>query len=245
MYCETDSKYEYIWLSEDDPVPTTCPTNTSHTITSNSARIVEIRDPNIVNIGQETTKTGGHYRLDSVQFTAVKNTTTTHTFSYPIDITVISAEWQTASENTGDIVSWKISKDTTIGVITSDVNVGDTTINVSSTVIDNIKVGFLVNLFDGVTENELGIVISIDTDNETITVQTATTDSFLLSTPTYVRITIPFLLDVELGHPTRMMIGESKIMGSFVPANTVVTCEYTNMSTTDDKRITTIVEFLY
>jgi len=32
VYCSTDSKHEYTWVDEADGEPTTCPTNTSHTI---------------------------------------------------------------------------------------------------------------------------------------------------------------------------------------------------------------------
>lgn len=245
IYCETDAIYEYIWVSDDDPNPTTCPTNTSHTITSSLTRIVETREPSVVTISQESTKTGSHYEWVSIQFDAIANTTTTYTFSYPYAINILSAMVQTGVENKGDTLSWYMTKDSVIGTITSDVAAEDTVINVSSTVTDTIHVGFMVNLYDGVNTDICGRVVLTDADAGTITVSIASTQIFLAVTPTYVRMTVPFLDKVEMGHPSRWQIGDSKINSSYVPADTIATCEYTNNHETQDKRATMYMEILY
>lgn len=246
IYCETDSRFEFVWLPESASVPTTCPTDTAHMITSALTRIIETRDPTCVNVKQQgSIGVGNHFLWDSIAFTAVANTTTTHTFSYPIPVTVLSAEWQTAAENTGDIVSWTILKDTVVGALTADIGVGETTLSVSSTVIENINIGYDISITDGTNTDILDLCTSIDAENNTITVETATQHAFLAATPTVVRFGVPFLKNVEIGHPMRMQIGESKIEGSDVPANTLITCEYTNNSPTDDKRICCYIEMLY
>ena len=33
VYCDTDSKYEYIWLEDTEAAPTKCPEDTAHTVT--------------------------------------------------------------------------------------------------------------------------------------------------------------------------------------------------------------------
>jgi hypothetical protein len=247
IWCNTTSSWEYTWKLDIDGPPVYCPTNASHTIDTSLSKITSVLDTvgTPIQIVQEVRQTGGNFRWDSIAFTAIANTTTTHTFSYPIPITVMSAEWQTAAENTGDIVSWTISKNTIIGAITTNVTIGDTVIYVSATVTANIKVGFLVNLYNGVDTDKLGIVKSINTITGTITTETAATINFLASSPTYVRMGVPFLLEVELGHPMQMQIGQAKVMGSYVPANTVVTCEYENKSVSGDKRICAHIELLY
>jgi hypothetical protein len=245
IYCTTDSKFEYIWVESTASEPTTCPTNTAHTIDAGQTRIVEQNDPDIVSIKQETTNTGQHYRWDSIAFDALANQTTTYTFSYPYPISVLDALMITDTENKGDIITWRIAPDTTIGALTADVAVNDTIINVSSTVTDNIALGFHCNLFDGVNTDELGAVIGVDSVAGTITVETAATQIFLASSPTYVRMNIYFLKDVEMGHPGRLNIGDSKIESSYVPANTVVECQYTNNHETLDKRYVAYLEILF
>lgn len=42
VYCQTDSKWEHWLLSDTEAAPTTCPTNTGHTIDSSSVSVVEI-----------------------------------------------------------------------------------------------------------------------------------------------------------------------------------------------------------
>ena len=244
IYCETDAKYEYIWKNDTDPYPTTCPTDTGHTITSSLTRIIDSIEPNSISIKQESTATGNHFRWTSIAFTALASQTTTYTFSFPMSVTVLSATWQTAAENTGDVITWAISKDTVVGAITANVDIDDTVINVSSTVTDNCEIGFYINLFDGVNTSELTELLAIDKDAGTITVNTASDIAYSAATPTYVRFSVPFMKDVELGHPCRMSIGESKITGSYVPAGVVVSCEYTN-NTGVDKRICSYLEILY
>lgn len=245
VYCATDSKYEYIWLDETNSAPTTCPTNTAHTITTSLTKIYEIRSPASVEITQKAGAIGDNFKWDTVAFTATANTTTTHSFSYPFDINMLEATILSSSENTGDNMSWVVSENTTIGAITANVSVSDNVINVSSTVIDYIQVGFKANLFDGSNTEDLGYVISIDSENSTITTENASTQAFSAATPTYVRMSIYFVDNIEFGHAGRHEIGGSKIKSTFVPANTVVKCYYVNNSASDDKRIVADIELMY
>lgn len=245
VYCEDDSKYEYVWLDENQAQPTTCPTNTGHTITSALTSVVETRDPNHVNIIQEDIVTGQNYTWDTQAFDALPNQITEYSFSYPMNISVIEARFVSATENEGDVWSWVIAPNTTIGALTANVSVSDTVINVSSTVTDNIKVGFFCNLFDGVNTEELGRVLAIDSEAGTITVETASTQAFSAASPTYVQMSIYFLKDVEIGHPWATVYGEGKIKSSYVPANTTVKVMYDNKHATDTKRIVCEMELLY
>ena len=42
VLCVTDSKYEFIWLEDGDPVPSVCPVNTNHTIDSDRINIIQV-----------------------------------------------------------------------------------------------------------------------------------------------------------------------------------------------------------
>jgi hypothetical protein len=244
LYCSTESTYVYVWLDENQTTPTTCPNNNAHTI-SGDAIIVEKRDPTVVSISQETTATGEHYCWSTKSFTALANQMTAYSFSYPIPISVLNAKFISEEENRGDMWTWAIAKNTVIGAITNTVNIGDTVINVSSTVLTYVAVGFYVNLFNGTTTNELGLVLSKNTTNSTITVQTATTHAFSPATPTYVRMSIMFMKDALIGSPWCYEYGEAKIKTSYVPAGTNVTVEYTNNSASEDKLIVVHIEYMY
>lgn len=50
VWCSTDSKYEYVW---GETAPTTCPTNTGHTIDGAQTVIVEKAGNEIVEVTQE------------------------------------------------------------------------------------------------------------------------------------------------------------------------------------------------
>jgi len=245
VWCVTENAFVYIWLDEDQDAPTTCPTNTGHTITTALTKIIEIRDPEVFSIKQETTPTGENYFFSSQSFIALANQTTSYSFSYPFPVSVLSAQYVSAEENRGDTWTWTVSPNTTVGALTSDVSATDTVINVSSTVTDNIKIGFGVNIFDGVNTDDLGRVLAVDSDAGTITVETAATQSFAAATPTYVRMNIYFCKDMSFGHPWALTFGDNKIQSSYVPANTVVQVDYVNNDPTKDKEIVTSLELMF
>jgi hypothetical protein len=60
VFCETDNKWEYVILEDGSPAPTTCPTNTAHTITISTLSIVETidTDSKLVDLNVPKTTTG-------------------------------------------------------------------------------------------------------------------------------------------------------------------------------------------
>lgn len=244
VYCSTENAFKYWWLDETQTVPTTCPDDSGHTVDTSRTLVVDTRESNVVNIAQENVKTGENYRYHTIQFDALGNQTTQYTFSFPFNVSVMDAMIQVAEENTGDRMSWRIMPDTIIGALTQNANVDDNTFHVSPTVTSNLKVGFKMNLTNGVETRELGFVTAIDAENGTVTTENSLNYSFLASAPTYVVMNIYFLDSIEFGHPGRLLIGDSKIKSSYLPANTTVLCEYEN-KTANTKRIVCNVEIMY
>lgn len=119
-----------------------------------------------------------------------------------------------------------IAPNTIIGTLTGNIPAGAISgIPVSQTVIDNTAIGFCLEFVDGgsTATNNVGrviAVIAIDTDNNEITIETATTQGFTAASPTYVRQTVEMI--------PNYVIGDAKIGGSYLPANTTVRVEYTN-----------------
>jgi hypothetical protein len=55
VWCDTDSKYEYVWA---ETAPTACPTDTGHTIDTSKTSIVESRGDDFVDISNVHDETG-------------------------------------------------------------------------------------------------------------------------------------------------------------------------------------------
>ncbi len=283
IYCITDSKYEYIWAETE---PTTCPTNTAHTIDSNSITIVETREPEEIKIKEEITPTGAHFAATTIKINAIQNTITSSTISFPFPISALSIEFVTTTDHYEDIINMVTGKDTIIGNIVANVSPAtawtsqnytegqtvtynskvytcilntvsnevptDTTywqhglrVPVSQSVIDNTSIGYFIKLDDLTNNDDTERIIKIDTTNNYIYVEINPTNSYLAATPTYIRQSVYTIRNYDIGPAWEHEIGASKIGGSYIPANVLVTIEYDNKSVTTDKVLIGRVEYLY
>lgn len=240
VYCETESIYVYKW---DTITPTTCPNNNTHTINNTSISILSSIQKNKVIVSEEDTPTGEHYKSVSYKISAPVGVSN-HDYTFPYPVSALAISFNTISDNIDDELEVIVGPDITVGSITADVNASDTVITVSSSVIDYIELGFYVQIDDGTNIDDLGVVTSIDKNNLTITVETAATQSFAASTPTYVKMSVKVIDNFIFGPSGRYVLGDSKIGGSYVPTNTVVRVKYINNggSTTD---FYPVIEYLY
>lgn len=76
IYCETDAKFEYVWLDETASVPTTCPVNAGHTVTQNSTSISEVVGPDIQTLKPFADANGFRARFKGVSGTMAAGTST-------------------------------------------------------------------------------------------------------------------------------------------------------------------------
>ena len=97
-------------------------------------------------------------------------------------------------------------------------------------VIASDQSNFSIKITDGTNTNDLGIVLGKNVVAKTITVKTTTTNTFLASSPTYIKKTHYFIKTYEIGPPWEYIIGDSKIGASYIPANTIVRLKYINNS---------------
>ncbi|GAH07313.1 unnamed protein product, partial [marine sediment metagenome] len=122
---------------------------------------------------------------------------TEHDVSWPMDILMWRTLLTPLSDMIGDQISVLAAPETTVGIVTSLVSIGDTVINVNSTVTDNTIRGFLITLDDGVNKDVLGRCTNVDGGAGTITVTTPTTYSFAAMT-TPVKISVYLLKDIDI-----------------------------------------------
>ncbi|MBA42966.1 MAG: hypothetical protein CMF62_03020 [Magnetococcales bacterium] len=247
IYCETDSKWEFVWREENQSQPTTCPVDTNHNINSSSVAIVDERSELKVQIQEEKITTGGHFRLEDYTFTCLGNQTTFFEFSIPTPSSVLSYKLVVQPNMGGDEFGGIVGPDTIIGAIGSPVGTSDTTFTVTNTVIENAFLGASCNLFDGTNTDEVGFIIGIDSENSTITVQNTPSNTYSPLTPTYVRIGVKMANDIKLPYLPNggyMEVGQSKIGASHLPANTITRVRYKN-NTSETKECHVLYEYLY
>lgn len=174
-------------------------------------------------------RTGGAYMgkgLEHIVPAVVGTSETIYTMPFPV--AMMAFEYSPTSDMIGDYFTVCIAPRTTVGAITATVNTGDTVLNVSPTVVENVKLGYKIMLDDGGVQENVGYVSAIDTVNNTITVSDAVTNTFLVSSPTYVKITICMVDRVRIGGLGVFELGASKIGGSYLPAGTPWSIEYEN-----------------
>ncbi len=241
IYCITEAQNVYEW---NTVAPTTCPNNTAHVINPNSISIVDQIASNEVKIQQESVPTGGNFRAETFTLTATGPGMTTAQMSWPFNVSLLQASFTTDSTNQGDKVTVEIPSNLPIGTITHDVNVGDTIINVSPSVITNSMVGYCIILSDGTNTDDLGRIIAIDTINNTVTMEVASPNNYAVATPTVVGLTVRPISNFEFGPPQTYILGQSSLGASSIPANVPVTVKYQNNGTTQ-KAIIFAYEYLY
>lgn len=115
--CVTENAYvEKIQLSTQ-PVPTTCPNDTNHTINPDDiVKVGQIGEP-MVAIREEIIPTGGNFKADSVKLVIPGNETTSVTKIWPFRISALNVHFTTTEENKGDEISMCVGPDITIGTI--------------------------------------------------------------------------------------------------------------------------------
>ena len=291
VHCTTENTNKYWILESTNTAPTTCPSNTSHSVNTNLTEIETVIADNIVTVKEELVATGGNFGCKSIKINAIKNTATSVTTFFPYHISALAVRFVSKTEHQGDTIDLKVGENTIIGAITANVSpasawtsqnytigqivtythpifgsrvytcIQNTVSNevptnstywrhgfelsVASTVVNNAYVGYYIKLDDGTNINDVKRIISVDKTNNKIYVESNLTDSFLASTPTYIKQTVYMINDYEIGPTWEYTIGLSKIGGSYIPKDTIITIEYTNYSVDTDKVLIGYVEYLY
>jgi hypothetical protein len=245
VWCATDNKHEYIWR-EAENYPSTCPTNTSHTIDAAQTVVVEIRDPNLIQIKEEFIPTQGFFQSVGSRETidGNVNTVSAMTHSFPYSTTLLDGWFYSTAENVGDDVSVEVAG-ITIGATGAPVAVNDKEITVTSTVIDNTSIGFHLTLTDGVNSSDMGRVLGIDSANSIVTMETGSEHIFSPLSPTYVQQTVRLIDSLPINTPNvRYAFAEKKMGGKNLPPNVPVTISYHN-KTGGEKEFAYNMEIIY
>lgn len=244
VFCTVENQYFTVW---SDVEPDRCPNDGSHSINPILTSIVGRVNSNTVTISEEFIPTQGYFQTSSRVIDIPANSSVVHdTVSFDYRITVFAVIFQTAAVHEGDMLEIEINPEGRVGIITSDVNIGDTIINVSPTVFDHAFIGMFLTLDDGVNNINVGEVIGLDKANNTLTLKTGSSHAFTASmtTPTFVEITLKYVKELHLGPPREYHIGQDKIGGASVPPNFPIRICYHN-NTGTAKKLYLQYDYLY
>lgn len=228
-------------------LPTVCPLNAAHAIDGNIV-ILDTISSEAVTLKEELVPTQGLYHFQGFKQNIPSGNignVTSISHSWPYQISLLNAYLYVTEDQVGDWLDANVAKDTVVGAIGAAITPGQTTFTVSATVLENVSIGFTVNITDGVNVNELDRVIDIDISNSTITCETAATDSFSPLSPTYVRTTIPFVNDMHfVVAGERFVVADKKFGGKGLPPNVPFYIDYHN-ETGNAKVLAYNIEYIY
>ena len=246
VFCITTHSEEFIWSEEP---PTKCPSDPSHEINTDSISIINQISENKIKIEEESTPTGGHFRVETVSIMNIPANESVDTdIFYPIPISVLELKIVTDESNIGDNLRCAIAPDTIIGVITAPTTPGLNDIQVSSTVFEHLKIGFDVELFcvteTGPVFQKLGRTLELHPESSKIKTEFPLTQVFNPLLPTYVRMTVYNIDNYTIGKPALYAMGSSKIGGTHIPANIHIRITYKN-NTNQAKSFIGQIEYLF
>ena len=200
-----------------------------------------VQSYSIVKIKETESADDGYWKTRTVHVDALKNTTSTTIFTYPLDMSVYVVCFQSEEMHRGDIINMCAGKGTPLGPITASASIGDTTISLYAASVLGCMIGYDYAISEGSNFQTLGIAYTKDTEANTISFEKPLTDAY--TTAAQVVICRKFIDDYELSGPEHVELGQEKIGAKFVPANTSVYLDYTNKSTTDDKVFVGTIKF--
>jgi hypothetical protein len=245
IYCEDEDLTFQEFGYDGDPAPTQCPNNGSHNVDISIANTVSSQQSEIINevvIAEEdpSDKTGGHFLAFGVDMSIPAGAIgdiTEQDISFPNKRGMLSAHIHVDPAWVGDVVSLHAVPNTLIGAITAIANNGDKIFSVQQSVINNLQLGYRVNI-DG---EDLGECVDIDDTNNTITTQNASSGC---NAGSLVKFTVVYADNLKMVSGSTIHVGESKIGASILPANKVIRLIYKNNST-DAKEFHFHFEMLY
>jgi hypothetical protein len=224
------------YRTDDQGLPTCCPLNEAHTNITGIA-IVSVEDLSIArtriidvdDIPPEKART----KVVGLAFDVPAGEWFNHDFSFPYLVNMLSGGGEAGFSKDGDIFEFIIMPDTTLGALTAGGAIpasGTVVLNVSSTVTDNIGIGywakFEANPANFPTSPEF-LVLDYDEAAGTITVQGNGTEK-TVNPADYVAMSIKYAEACEVQPGEFIDIGSQAAGSAGVPAGTPLRLRYYN-----------------
>lgn len=231
LYCETESKFVYVWSSE---VPTVCPNDPTHTVRSAQA-LRELKE-NVVYVDDKENNTNGHYAYEEWALTIPPNSTQTDTISYPYDIGIIGVIYKDQTSLSGCIVNTFVNRNTPVAALIAPTSIDSDILTVNST--QYMERGYLLK----VNNELLGCIVEVKSATQ---VQVEQTPSTIHMPGSLTLMSVWNVRNVRLGGSNaRAKLRSRNSNSSALQAGYVVTIEVQN--TTNDTQVFEYgMEFFY
>ena len=226
-------QYRFHCIEEDidvtawgETAPTLCPNNhADRTIDTNSITVIETRKPTAVTAQENS---NGYFEtnmfVNNVPSGAT-GTVSTFDVEFDSDVTLWRTVLSCGSNMIGDEIKVVASPETIVGQVTSPVSIGDTVINVNSTVTANVYRGCELVL-DNTVNKHVTIVTAINAVAGTITIKNSSPYAFAATS--LVKLGV-FVVKYAKIHDTNPIdIGLKGIKGKELTKGVVLRIYYTN-----------------
>ena len=225
IYCNTENTFVTGWGTTP---PTTCYNNNEHAVNELSIQVIQTVSSDQVTIKEDKIEIARNLAIKQIEFKDVPTNSSQHVeFTFELLYSMYSFKFMADDTNKGDEITIAVNPDTTMGLITQDVKIGDTVIYAPAALILFGYPGFYIKLSDGVNTDDIGFIKNIDKVNGTITVSEPAQHNFSL-TNTFAKMTYFTMRDIKIGSAGMYTFGEDVVGGSAVPLNTVVRFTYKN-----------------
>lgn len=221
--------------------PTACPRNNTHQINADAIFPLESIAAGYVQICQGGTA-NAYFKLQSYEFATSTATAESFEviFAYPVVPRLMT--FRPSTDNIGDSVSIVsspakyIGKTTAIGVFNTNI------LTISSAAISSVSVGQLVTAKSGIVQLQLGEVIAINYETNTLTFGRVLPATVLLNSDLYA--TTELVTNMKILTTDPIQIGINNLTSNEVPAGQGFTIGYLN-STRTRKNINFTIEYRY
>jgi len=243
VWCQAENGYLADFWAEAEP--DVCPHNPAHALDRAKTRVLDstIYADAVVTIREEAkdSKTGGHFQADDfvIDVPAGQSDPPVKNISWPFPVSILAAKFSAPGFCLEDELEVQVAPGTVIGALTNPETAGAVTLRASSTVTANIAVGYWVD----VGGQDCGRCLEISVTAGTIKVETALAAD--KSAGTLVKMTVKMMPRKIISADLPMVVGDSKIGGSYMPANTVIRVIYKNIKHSGPRRFPFSIELLY
>lgn len=247
IYCTTENTWKYVW---GPTAPTTCPTDTAHSVNLDSISDINVLSTQTVKIDTSgtpanATPVNNYFRLETVIFDAPANTVTTESRSFAYPISLFSGRIRTDEAKRGDSLTIEIGNGITVGALTAGALTGAMTVTVSVASLQFLAPGFFIHIIDSGTLTPTGPIeiVSVNTNTQVVTLSTSLPiDCDIGSTFSVIR---RMCRSLEFTEPGIYSIGTTLLQGRYLPASVPVNFIWTNSSVSDDRHVVIELDLFY
>ncbi len=167
-------------------------------------------------------KTGGRFQSRTVEIDLDKTPEADgwiqEDITFPHPVSLLSAQYIGVGNLKGDEIEVQIAPDAVVGTLAAQMNDAENTFTPDVTALANLFIGSFVDIGG----DNLGCVTDIT--GGVVTVENNATQNHAVST--LVKRTVKMIHKYKLFDPGRVTVGDSKIGGNYIPANTIIRFRY-------------------